>query len=259
MRRPKTAKAVKPNVGIRVWYRKQIEKLIGRMKASVLRWVPAAYRKGANAKALDKAIENLREYWTGTFEESGIKIAERLVKRIDSTSRNAIKRAFSEVGFNIDWSRDKTVNNVLDSLRRTQVDLIKTIPSSQLDSVTGIVQRGIQMGRDLASIQEELTNGFDITYKRARMIAIDQSQKATHAINRARYLQAGVKEAVWVHVAGKHTSRKTHVAMHGKRFKLEGEDAGLYDSAVGHNVMPAELVNCRCSCRAVIPDNFFDV
>ena len=259
MKRPKTARAVKPNVGIRVWYRREISKLVDQLKASIMKWIPATYRKGADAKKLEKAIEELRKRWTENFDEDGNAIANTFLKRIDSTSRNAIKRSLADVGFNIDWRKDKTVLNVLNSVRQTQVDLIKSIPRQQLDSVAGIVMRGIQNGRDVYQIQKEILSGFDVTEKRARLIAIDQTQKATMAINKARYTSVGIKEGIWQHVAGKYTSRKSHVAMHGKRFKLDGPDAGLYDSEVGENVMPAQLVSCRCTYRAVIPDNFFDV
>lgn len=257
--RPKTARAVKANPGIRVWYRKQIESLVDRLRDSISWWIPAAYKKGANAILLQKAIDELRDQWTATFNDRADWIASRFLKRVDSTSRNAIKRSLAEVGFNVDWSKDKTVNNVLNSVKQTQVDLIKTIPQEALDRVSGIVQRGVQDGRDIHYIQKELEHGFGITKRRAKTIAIDQTQKATSAINRARYIQAGIKEAVWVHVAGRKTSRPTHVAMHNKTFKLDGQDAGMYDSAVKERVMPGQLINCRCSCRAILPANFFDL
>lgn len=258
MKKTPSAKAVKPNVGIRVWYRKRIDSLITQLKKSVMKWIPAAYRHGASAKQLEQAIEELREHWGTRFEKDGEMIAKQLVKRIDSTSKNALKRALAEVGFNVDWKNAPQVKNVLSSIKQSQVDLIKTIPQHQLDRVAGIVQRGIQAGRDLFAIQKELEAGFDITYKRARMIAVDQTNKATMAINRSRYLSVGIKEGIWQHVAGRYTSRKTHVSMHNKRFKLEGEDAGLYDSDVGRRVMPAECVNCKCTFRAVLPENFFE-
>lgn len=258
-KRLKTARAVNPNIGIRVWYRKHIQQLVERFKRSVMRKVVAKYRKDMDAIRLQDAIDALRDEWTETFEKEGEALSGKFLRRIDATSRNAIKRSLAEVGFNIDWSGDKAVINVLNSIRQTQVDLIRSIPQQELDAVSGIVQRGVQVGRDIAYIQKELARRFAITGKRARMIAIDQTQKATHAINRTRYLQAGIKEAVWIHIAGRKTSRATHVAMHGRRFRLDGEEAGLYDREVNERIMPGQLVNCRCSCRPVIPDNFFDV
>ena len=267
MNKTKTARSVNANPGIRVWYRKQIEKLVDTLKDSLAWWIPATYRKGADAILLQLAIDELRDYWTSSFSKSAESLARRFTSRVNRTATNAIKQSFKAAGYNppatfgfdVDWSKDKTVKNVLNSIRQTQVDLIKSIPQTELDRVSGIVQRGVQDGRDLAYIKEELEKGFDITKRRAKTIAIDQTQKATHAINRERYKKAGITEAIWVHVAGRKTSRQTHIRMHGKRFKLEGADSGLYDSAVGRNVLPAELVNCRCSCRPVLPKNYFDL
>ncbi len=50
-----------------------------------------------------------------------------------------------------------------------------------------------------------------------------------------------------MHRGGTKVPRPTHVAMQGKRFKLEN---GLYDSAEGRNVKPGELYNCNCAYRA---------
>ena len=258
-RKEKTARAIKPNPGIRVWYRRHLDRLIERLKRSVLWWIPAAYRKEAEAGAINQAMEELRRYWTSVFDREAEPLADGFVKQVDSTCRNAIRRSLAEVGFNVDWSRDRTVQKVLSSIRQTQVDLIKSIPQQSLDRVAMIVQNGVQAGRDIAAVKESLSEGLGITARRARMIAIDQTQKATHAINRARYTAVGIREAVWVHVAGRYTSRPTHVRMHGQRFRLDGPEAGMFDPAVGYRVMCGELINCRCSCRPVIPDNFFDI
>jgi hypothetical protein len=47
-------------------------------------------------------------------------------------------------------------------------------------------------------------------------------------------------------ITGAKEPRQTHLAMSGKRFKLS---EGLYDSAVGRTVKPAELINCHCTFR----------
>jgi len=46
------------------------------------------------------------------------------------------------------------------------------------------------------------------------------------------------------------TPRKTHIAMDGKSYRIA---EGMYDSAEGKYVLPGELINCRCTSRAVIP------
>lgn len=248
----KLTRPVKPSPGIRVWYRKQIEDMIERMKKSILWWCPAVYRKEL-ARSIQKELDRLRKQWTGEFDTFSDSVASRFTKRINGAVSASTKNALAEVGFNVTWKNDRNVKNILTSIRDTQVSLIKSIPEEQLNRVAGILQRGLQNGQDLAYIREELEKGFDISKKRAAMIARDQTNKATFAINRARNLSAGIKEGIWIHIAGKYTSRPTHVAMHHKRFFLEGPEAGLYDSDVGHNVMPGECVNCACTYRSIVP------
>lgn len=96
-----------------------------------------------------------------------------------------------------------------------------------------------------------LPNAYAITKRRAKLIARDQSNKATQAIRSIEAKELGITEGVWVHVPGAKSSRKTHMQMNGKRFRL---DEGLYDSAVGRKVLPGELVACNCTFRAVIPE-----
>ena len=113
------------------------------------------------------------------------------------------------------------------------------------------MQRSIIQGRDVASLRDELQGRFGVTRNRAKLIARDQSNKAFQAIKRAENQQLGIKEGIWVHVPGTKSSRKTHMRMNGKRFKL---NEGLYDSDVKRKVLPGELVACNCVYRAVIPE-----
>ena len=82
------------------------------------------------------------------------------------------------------------------------------------------------------------------------MIARDQTVKATEAVNRARCADVGITDGIWMHRSGSKVPRHTHVQMNGKRFNLSD---GLYDSHEGRNVLPGELVNCRCTYKPVIP------
>lgn len=248
----KLLRPVKPNPGIRSWYRRQIEKLIDALRRSLMWWLVARY-KTRSATQIQKELDSLRLYWLGMFDDSAKRIAKRYVQQVNRAVSSSMKSALTDVGFNIIWKNDRNVQNVLRSLRDTQVSLIKSIPQEELNRVSGILNRGLQNGQDLAAIKKEMENSFGISKRRARVIAIDQTNKATFAINRARGIQVGVKEAIWIHIAGRYTSRPTHVAMHHKRFFLEGKDAGMYDDDVGHRVMPGELVNCMCHCRMIVP------
>lgn len=243
-------RVTKPNAGNRAWYRRKLEALVARMIKSTLWWVSAAYKKN-DAKLLSRVIKELSDYWEKQFNESSVKIADDFLRRVDAATSNSMQRAMRDIGFRIKWKNTKEVRNVLNSIRETQISLIKSIPQEHLDKVSGVVQRGIQNGRDVNYITERLRSEFEVTKERARLIANDQNNKATEAIKRARDESIGIKEGIWIHIPGKKTSRKTHIAMNGKRFKL---NEGLYDGDVGRNVMCGELVSCYCTYKPVLPN-----
>ena len=255
-KRIKVLRPIHPNAGNRAWYRKKILVLNEEMQRSVSYWLMAELRKNASAKDLNRLMDELTKRWEKRYTEEAEDLSEEFIRRVDSATRSATENAFSAAGFDIKLRNTREVRNILNSLRYTQVDLIRSIPAVELDKVAGIVQRGVQTGRDIFYIQDELKKQFNLTNNRARTIAIDQNNKATQAIREAHDLAAGITEGIWDHVPGRKTSRPTHVAMNGKRFKLYGPDKGLYDSAVGRHVMPGELILCACEYRAVLPDMF---
>ena len=255
-KRAKVLRPILPNAGNRVWYQKKLLTLNEEMQRSVSWWLMSELRKNSSAADLNRTMNELTRRWRDRYEEAAEDIASSFLRRVNKSTVSSMEQAFAAVGFDVKIRNTREVNNILNSLRYTQVDLIKSIPARELDAVSGIVQRGVQAGRDIAYIQDELKKRFAITNNRARTIAIDQSNKATQAIREQHDLAAGITEGIWDHVPGRKTSRPTHVAMNGKRFKLYGPDRGLYDSAVGRNVMPGELVLCACGYRAVLPEFF---
>ena len=76
--------------------------------------------------------------------------------------------------------------------------------------------------------------------------------KITTKVQTDNAIEAGFNEAIWVHVPGTYTSRVSHIHMNGKKFRL---DEGMYDEDVGYNVMPGELINCRCVYKLIVPED----
>lgn len=253
-KKTRVLRPIHANAGVLSWYQKRLLKLAGDMRRSVSWWVMAAIRRGDTAYQLQKLTEKLSRQWEGRYADEADILAKEFAGKVNREVTRATERNLTSAGFDIKLRDTAETRNVINSLRYAQVDLIKSIPAQELDKVAGIVQRSVQNGRDIYYVQSELEKRFDMTEDRARFIAIDQNNKATQAIRRARDYEAGITEGIWVHVPGRKTSRPTHVRMNGKRFSLYGIDKGLYDSAVGRTVMPAELPNCWCEYRAILPE-----
>lgn len=259
---PKTIRAISANAGVRAWYRKRLEREIKAMHESVCYWLEAAYKAreseivgdASPARDILSRFAELSRRWLKRWNMLAGWLARRAVQKTASTTTVSMKEAFRAAGFTVKFKASRHLNSVTQALIAENVSLIKTIPSQYFSQIEGIVTRGVSMGRDLAYIREELAKRYAISYRRAALIARDQLDKATQAIQRTRDAELGITEGIWVHLPGQYSSRKTHIAMNGKRFKLEGPDAGLYDSDVDRKVLPAECVCCRCSYRRVLPD-----
>lgn len=111
--------------------------------------------------------------------------------------------------------------------------------------------RGVQTGRDLAQITTDLQEQHGVTRRRAAFIARDQSNKATASLTRARQIEAGLTEAIWVHSGGGKEPRPSHLKAGRDKARYDIRE-GWYDPHEGKHILPGELINCRCVSRAVV-------
>lgn len=246
----KILRAVKPNAGIQAAYRRRLQSLIDDMQRSTVWWLRAAYRKDEDriaqdaspARGLQKVLNRLFRYWLRRWSDEAEKIAREFIGKTQRRTTNSYQQAFKAAGFTVKMDPSRAQNDVVQALLGENVSLIKSIPQHYFTEVTGLVQRSASMGRDVGFLVDELDKRYDITRRRAKFIARDQSNKATEAINRARDVDMGITEGIWVHIPGVKTSRHTHWKMNGKRFRLA---EGMYDSAVKRHVLPGELPGCQ--------------
>ena len=70
-------------------------------------------------------------------------------------------------------------------------------------------------------------------------------------MNRARQVELGIKEAVWIHSNAGETPRPTHLKAGRDRVRYD-VSKGWWDPAVQEYILPGQLINCRCSSRSVI-------
>jgi uncharacterized protein with gpF-like domain len=174
------------------------------------------------------------------------------------TARNLVEQTRplrdAGLGFNLKFSyMSNAERQVFQAIVSENVNLIKSIARESLTQVEGIVLRGITSGNDLATVTEQLHHQFGVTERRAAMIARDQTNKATNNLSRQRLLDYGVTKGIWMHTASGKTYRETHENdMDGQEYDIR-EGCFDPDEKVNRYIQPAELVNCYCVCRPVIP------
>lgn len=252
----KVVRAVHANRGIEAKYRKQLAGMIAEMHGSVSYWLTAAYRKEPPAMAMDatpaqriqKTLSDLAQRWTDKFEEWAPKIAEAYVTNMFKASDSAFRAALKDAGWAVQFKMTPAVKDAFEASLAENVGLIKSIPAKYLQQVEGVVMRSYSAGRDLETMVADLKAIYHGAAHRAELIARDQSNKANAVVNRARQMELGITEAIWMHSHAGKNPRPDHVAANGKRYKIS---EGCKIS--GEYIQPGEEINCRCTSRAVLP------
>jgi SPP1 gp7 family putative phage head morphogenesis protein len=123
--------------------------------------------------------------------------------------------------------------------------LIKSIPEQYHKQVEGVLSRGIMSGQSVKTLSAELEKQFDITERRARLIATDQTLKAHSSLTEYRLKSVGVKEYTWETVNDSRV-RPEHQDRQGNVYSWDKPPAG------GQH--PGQEIRCRCRASAVWPD-----
>lgn len=261
-RTEKVLPAIRPNVGIELAFRRRLLALIDQMQAQVVEMLRDQYRSGPTprqpiamdawqADVLQAAIKAMAKRWLDRFDRMAGELAEYFAVAVEDRASGALARALKRGGFAVRFTMTPGMRNVLDATVHQSVSLIKSIPQQYLGKVEQLVMRSVQTGRDLETVAKALQQQFGVTKKRAALIARDQNNKATAALTRARMLETGLDEAIWVHSHAGKEPRPSHVKA-GKnkvRFKIA---EGWYDPDEKKYIQPGELINCRCVCKPVI-------
>jgi hypothetical protein len=279
-RKPVTVRAIHPSAGVHAWYFAELEKAIEEMRESVERAVLGVYgalepptmahdvriitdsqgtqRYGCIVEdasrnpslLLRAALRKWGGLWVSKFDKLSLDLSREFAKKSFGITQTQMRAAFKEAGFTVSFKPTPGSMGAYHAVVAEQVNLIKSIPQQYLKDVESKVWNSVAKGGDMHALSIDLRQTYGITRDRAALIARDQNAKAKATIERARRQELGITHAIWQHSAGGKTPRATHVAMSGKAYVIA---QGAWDSDEGAYVLPGELINCRCTSRAVIP------
>jgi hypothetical protein len=238
-----------------------LKRIKGKINKEILR-DPEGFRL-----RLDDFIAKNMVRWVGVGNTHGRKIADWYVRNLAKDLSLAQKRGFLAAGIRPDvfkkfWSQDKNIGNFYVSPKVSQnfqnmvnetTGLITNMATNELAQVRAAFMDVFSGGGTLSNVTDVLNKMENVSKARAKRITLDQTLKLSNQIKTENCESLGITEGIWIHVPGQYTSRKTHIEMNGKRFKLS---EGLYDPAVGRKVKCGELYYCRCVFRSVIPEEF---
>lgn len=249
---------IHPNLGLERAFLRRLDKEIRDMSHDVAVTVGQVYAENrptitqdaTPAALLRAAMKRMSRKWLKRFDQLGPELAEWFAIRTTDRSDRALKELLRKAGFTVRFKATAAQKDVLQATIGEQVGLIKSLATEHLQEVEGLVMRSVQVGRDLGGLTRDLQDRFEITHRRAAIIARDQNNKATAAMTRVRQLEVNPDaEAIWRHSGGGKHPRPTHVANDGKRYSVK---TGWFDPAVGRHIWPGTEINCRCTTRFIV-------
>lgn len=255
--------AIRPNVGLEIIYRKKLDALIDDMAKSTDYWIKVAYRAKSDDIAMDAAgtysgsatnvmrrvMAKLAEKWQKKFDQAAKDLAIYFTTAVEKRTDAALKTALKKGGISVEFKPTLAMKNAVQSNIQQNVELIQSIPEQYYTQVEGIVMRSIARGRDIGGLGVELQKRYDITIRRASLIARTQNNLASMAMQRARYEELGIKEAIWCHSHGGKEPRPNHVKAGKEKLRYDTQQGAKID---GEYILPGQLINCRCFCKPVI-------
>lgn len=261
MRLPKGYKILKPvhpNAGIEAEYRRKLDRLVDEMSRSYSHWIKAQYREtppvlaqdATPAKELQREMSLLGKRWQRRIDAAAPRLAGWFANASAGTSTRGLKKILRDGGMTVEFKPTPAMRDAYQATLAENVGLIRSIGSEYHTEVEGLVMRSVTAGRDLAGLTDELEHRYGITRRRAKLIALDQNNKATSTFVKVRQVDLGLK-AIWLHSHGDRKPRPTHLANSGQ----------VYDPAVGwfdpdpkvrKRIWPGQLIRCRCVSRSVV-------
>jgi uncharacterized protein with gpF-like domain len=202
------------------------------------------------ASQLKMEVNRLARHWNKRFNEASKQLAVYFTLSAQSRSDAALRKILKDGGWSVRFQMTPAMRDIRAATVAENVALIKSIPAQYHTEVSGLVMRAVTAGRDIGFLSEELGKRFVITRRRAAFIARDQSNKMTASFQRARQIEVGLEEGVWLHSMGGKEPRPSHVRQSGKKFSIKD---GWPDPALGgKRIWPGTEPNCRCVWRVVV-------
>lgn len=254
VKRPKTFGMVHPSSAIQNEYEGELKKLIRQMITELdglIKKDCSTVVERANdeneAKAINDGINQIERKYNKKFAQLSKTTARQFADSILYQSDMALQKLLNRANLRVKFQMTDQMKSIVQSVISENVNLITSIPAEFFTDIKSIVNIGVQNGRDQQFIYENIKTKYQITNRRAKLIARDQTNKATAALTRTRQRDIGIKKGIWQHSHAGEVPRKSHLEADGKEFDL---DKGLYLDDIW--TLPAQQINCRCTWRPVI-------
>ncbi len=248
--------------GVEERYAKALKKLTAKMIKEVEREITRLYKTpeakdyftmdasiASQARILVNALNNK---FSDMFGRASQVIASRMVNEADKASKTALSSSLKEMsGMTVNTSiMSADLKETVKASIAANAQLIKSIPSDYLAKVGGAVMRSVTSGQGMAELMPQIKKYGDMTDRRAKNVALDQTRKAYNSINADRMRKVGIGKFKWVHSGGGLHPRRDHQAMSGNIYSFD--NLPVIDQNTGERGLPGQAINCGCFMVPVI-------
>lgn len=283
--KPIVIRAVHPNIGVTLWYEKQLNALLADAYLDAALELTLAYRDrpkvgivaqdsiravwvrddgpprialsmaqdaAPTVQRIDKVLKRWGKKWSLRFDKLSLDLSKKFAGRAFSVTDTSMREALKAAGFTVTFKPTRKSMQAYKLVVADNVGLIKNLQSDFYNRIQQDVWASVRAGADMGALSTKLQRSYGITKERAALISRDQNAKAKAVIETTRRQELGIKQAIWQHSSAGKEPRPVH-AKWGRDQQVFDLSKGLYDPEAGEWVLPGQLINCRCTSRAIIP------
>jgi len=126
---------------------------------------------------------------------------------------------------------------------------IKDFADNEIAKLRGLVEDNTFSGMRADKLQNIIRTQFDVSDRKAKFLAKQETSLITAKYRESRYLDAGITQYVWsTSTDGK--VRSDHKRLHGKVFSFD--DPPIVNLETGKRANPSEDFGCRCKAKPLV-------
>lgn len=257
------------NGDLEKYYNGQLRTMINLMARSVQEALIPVLKRSYTADSfltdlIKAALKHAAErFYADAFYGQEQRLAQRVVSLAESeTSAAFVEQINRALGVNIEGLINReSLGDFFDVAVEENVALIRSLSSRYFDDIQRQVMDSILRGDSVTTLTRNLQAVTGATYRRAALIARDQTLKVTSDINRKRQTSSGISRFRWstsndARVSGNPVGKYPQAKI--KCFVIARSDVGygpgvyLWSRGVQYNgetgLYPGRAhINCRCS------------
>ena len=269
MKKIKRGKRLNYNAAIEIRYTEELQFLVRQMittTSTELKGIfciksakyPVKYAQDATfTSEVRKLLAALTFKFQTLFNSYSRPIAKAMVKDTDRYATTTVRESLKELtGVTLKTDvTSKVGKERAQALVAENIALIRSIPQQYHTQILGAVMRSITkgVGGSLGELETEIQKYGNMTLRRAKMIALDQTRKAYQTISRTKMEDRGVKKFEWQHSGGGQEPRPSHIRMSGNIYSFDDPPQINLDNPKEPPVhgFPGDAPNCRCTMRPI--------